>query len=99
MTIEFPLSTFVIVASLPAVLYGCECWSFRMREKRRLRVSENSPKRDEVTGERIKLRNEGLNERYSSPNIFEEKSRRMRLAGHVARMGRGEAYTGFGGEI
>jgi len=54
-------------------------------------------KRDEVTGEWIKLHNEELNDLYSSPNIVRViKSRRMRWAGHVARMGRGEAYTGFG---
>jgi len=44
--------------SLPFVLYGCETWSFTLREERRLRLFENRvlrrvfrPKRDEVTGE------------------------------------------------
>jgi hypothetical protein len=46
------------------------------------------PKRDEVTGEWRKLHNEELNDLYSLPNIVRVvKSRRMRLAGHVARMG------------
>ena len=44
-------------------------------------------KRDEVTGEWRKLHNERLNNLYSSPNIVRvKKSKRMRLAGHVARM-------------
>ena len=43
-----------------------------------------------------KLHNEEMNDRHSSPNIFRViKSRIMRSAEHVARMGRGEVYTGF----
>jgi len=46
------------------------------------------PKRDEVTGEWRKLHNEELNDLYCSPNIFRViKSRKIRYAGHVARMG------------
>ena len=66
-----------------------------MREERRLRVFENrvlrkvfGSTRDEVTGEWRKLHNEELNDLYSLPNIVRVvKSRRMRWAGHVARMG------------
>jgi len=48
------------------------------------------PKRDEVTAEWTKLHNEELNNLYSSPNIVRViKSRRMRWAGYVARMGEG----------
>ena len=54
------------------------------------------PKRDKVTGEWKKLHNEELNDVYPSPNIIRMiKSRIMRWAGYVARMGRGEVYTGF----
>jgi len=46
------------------------------------------PKRDEVKREWRKLHNEELNDLYSSSNIVRVmKSRRMRWAGHVARMG------------
>ena len=80
---------------MPVVLYGCETWSLTLREERGLRLFENSglrrifrPKRDEVTGEWRKLHNEELNVLYCSPNILRvTKSRRMRWAGHVARMG------------
>jgi len=77
------------------ILYGCETWSLTLMEERRLRVFENmvlrkvfGPKRDEVTGEWRKLHNEELNDLYSLPNIVRVvKLRRMRWAGHVARMG------------
>jgi hypothetical protein len=87
---------------LPVVLYGCETWSLTLREERRLRVFENmvlmqvfGRKRGEVTGngENYIMRSLGI---YSLPNIVRVvKSRRMRWAGHVARMGRGEVCTGF----
>ena len=71
--------------------------SGKLREERRLRVFENrelrrtfGPKRDEVTREWRKLHNEEINDLYRSPNIVRViKSRRMRWAGHVARMGEG----------
>ena len=80
---------------LPVALCGCETWSLTLREERRLRVFENrvlrrvfGPRRDEVIGEWIKLHKEELNDLYSLPNIMRVvKSRRMRWAGHVARMG------------
>jgi len=80
---------------LPVVLYGCETWSLTLREERKLRVFENmvlrrifGPRRDEVTGEWRRLHNEELNGLYSSPNIVRViKSRRMRWARHMTRMG------------
>jgi len=68
-----------------------------LREERRLRVFENRvlrrvfrSKRDEVTGEWRKLQNEEFRDLYSLPNVVRViKSRRMRWAGHVARMGEG----------
>jgi hypothetical protein len=79
---------------LPVVLYGCETWSLTLSEERMMRVFENrvlrgvfGPKRDEGTGEWRKLHNEELNNLYSLPSIVRVvKSRRMRWAGHVARM-------------
>jgi hypothetical protein len=83
------------VTILPVFLYGCETWSLTLREEHRLRVFENrvlrrifGPKRDKVMGEWRKLHNEEIRELYFSPSIIRIiKSRRMRWAGHVARMG------------
>jgi hypothetical protein len=72
-----------------------------MTSEHRLRVFENwalrrifGPMRDGVTGEWRRLHNEELNDLYSSSNLIRViKSRRMRWAGHVARMGEGrDAY-------
>jgi hypothetical protein len=83
---------------LPVVIYGYETWSLTVREVReehKLRVFENrvlrrifGPKRDGLTGGWKKLHNEELHNLYSSPSIIRViKLRRMRWAGHVARMG------------
>jgi hypothetical protein len=54
------------------------------------------PKTDEVTGDRRKLHDEELQNLYSSPNIIRMiKSRRMRRAGHVPRMGRRGMHIGY----
>jgi hypothetical protein len=71
-------------------------------EEHRLRVFENrvlrkifGPKSEE-DGSWRKLHNDELHNLYSSPNIVRViKSRRLRWARHVARMGRGEVLTGF----
>jgi len=65
------------------------------RDERKLKVFENmvlriifGSRRDKITGEWRRLHNEELNELYSTPNIvLVIKSRRMRWAWHVARMG------------
>jgi hypothetical protein len=80
---------------LPVVLYGCATWYLTLREEHRLREFENrvlrrifGPKRDEMTGEWGKLHNEELRDLYSSPSIIRIiKSKRIRWAGHIARMG------------
>jgi hypothetical protein len=80
---------------LLAILYGCETWSLTLREEHKPRVFENrvlrrifGPNWDEVTGGWRKLHNEELYNLYSSRSIIRIiKSRRMRWAGHVARMG------------
>ena len=57
------------------------------------------PKRDEITGEWRIIQNEGLKDLNFSPNIMRMiKSRRMKLAGHVARI-RERCIQDFGGEI
>jgi hypothetical protein len=83
----------------------CETWSLILREKHRLRVFENmvlrrifGPKRDKARRDWRKLHNEGLDDLYSSPNIVRViKSRKVRWAGHVARMGEQRHIQGFGG--
>jgi hypothetical protein len=78
-------------------------WSLTLKEEHRLRVFENSvlrrifgPKRDKVTGGWRKLHNEELHNLYSSPSMIRMiKSRRMKWAGHVVRMGRSGMLTGF----
>ena len=92
--------------TLPVVLYGCGTWSLTLREECRLRFFENrvlrrifGPKRDEVTGEWRRLHDRELYALYSSPNIILVfKSRRLRWARHVVRMGE-RCIQGLGGEI
>jgi hypothetical protein len=88
---------------LPVVLYGCETWPLTLREEHRLRGFENrvlrrifGPKRHDGTGRWRKLHNEELRDLYSSPSIIRmTKSRRMRWAGHAARMGRRGTHIGY----
>ena len=80
---------------MPAALYGCETWSLKLREGRRLRVIENRvlgrilvPKRDEVTEVWRKLNNEEINDLYYSQIIIRMNiSRGMRWVRNVAHMG------------
>jgi hypothetical protein len=91
---------------LPAVLYGCETWSLSLWEEHRLRAFEKrvlrrifGSKRDEETGEWRKLNNEELNIFCSSADIIRQiKPRRMRWAGHVARMEEERSVQGFRGK-
>jgi hypothetical protein len=85
---------------LPVLLYGCETWSLTLREEHTHTVFENrvlmrifGPKGNEVIGGWRKLRNEELHNLYGSSSIIRMmKSRRMRLARHVASMGRRGIY-------
>lgn len=78
------------------VLYGCEAWFLTSREECRVRVFDTrvvervlKHRREEVRGKWRILHKEKLYALHSSLNITcAIKSRRMRLAGHVARMGR-----------
>jgi hypothetical protein len=74
-----------------------------LREKSRLRVFENRVlrrifglRRDEVTGGIRKLHSEELHNLYSLPSVIRMiKSRRMKWAGHVTRMGRREMLIAY----
>jgi hypothetical protein len=85
------------------VLYGYGTWSLTLKEEHRLRVFENrvlrgifGPKRDVIIGGWRKLYNEEFHNLYCSPSIIRIiKSRRMRWAGHVARMGRRGMHIGL----
>jgi hypothetical protein len=78
------------------VLYGYETWFLTLRKEHRLRDFENrvlrrifGPKREE-DGPWRKLHNDELHSLYTSSSIVRViKSRRMRWAGHVSRMGEG----------
>jgi hypothetical protein len=80
---------------LSVVLYGCETWSLRLREDRRLRALEKrvlrrifGPKRDEITGEWTQLHNEELHDMHCSLSFIRViKPRGMRWVGHVACKG------------
>jgi hypothetical protein len=82
---------------LPVVLYRCKTWSLTLREEDRLRAFDDrvlrrifGPKRDEGMRELRKLYNVELHNLNSSPNIIRQiKSSIMRLARHVAYMGKG----------
>jgi hypothetical protein len=94
---------------LPVVLYGCDTWSFTLREEHRLKVFENRNrvlrrifgcKKDEVMGEWRKMHSGELHNLYSSPDIIRQtRSRRMRWVGICGMHGRGEkSVEGFGGK-
>jgi hypothetical protein len=84
-------------------LYGYKTWTLTLREEHELRVLENrvlrrifGPTRDEVRGEWRKLHSGKLHNLYSTPDIIRQiKSRRMRWAGHVARIEEGRKCARF----
>jgi len=92
---------------MPVVFYGYETWSTTLRGEHRLTVFDTvlsskifGTKRDEVIGGCRRLCNKGLHNLYCLTKIIRViKSRKMRWAGHVARMGeRRSAYKVLVGE-
>jgi hypothetical protein len=82
---------------LLVVLCGCKTWSLTLRKEHKLRVSENTVLRRIFGPKSVvdrswrKLQNDELHSLYSSLNIVRViKSRRLRWAGHVARMWEGK---------
>jgi hypothetical protein len=69
------------------VLYGCETWYLTLREEG---VEDN------IWTKERKVHNEKLHNLFCSPSITRAiKSRKMRWAGHIARMGRTGMYIGY----
>ena len=84
------------------ILCGYKTWSLALRKERRLRVFESGmlrrmfgPIRDEVTMEWRQIHNEELYDLDPQNIIRMIRSRKMRKAGHVSRMGTGDVHTGF----
>jgi hypothetical protein len=85
---------FIQICNFAVSWYGFEALSLKLREERRLTLFENRVlrrifgfERDGVTGDWRKLHNDELNDLDTSQNIVRViKSRRIRWAGHVARM-------------
>jgi hypothetical protein len=88
---------------LPVILCGFESLSPTLREEEGLRVFENrvlrrifGPRRDELTGGWRKLHNEKLHILYFSPSIVKIiRTRRTKLVGDLARIGRKGMHTGY----
>ena len=93
--LKFKINNTII---LPVVLYGCETCSLTLKEECMLRVFENrilrriiGTKKDE-DGEWGMLHNKELHSLFRPHNIVRvSKSRRLKWAGHVARMEEGRS--------
>jgi hypothetical protein len=92
---------------LPLVLYWHQTWSPTLREENRLKAFENRvpmrifwPKRDEMAGSLRTLHNDVFRNFYSSPSIIRiTKSRKIRWAGYVTRLGKSGIHIGFWWEM
>ena len=83
-------------------MYGCETWSVALKGEHRPRLLQNrllrkifGPERNEMTGNQRRLHDEELYGLHSSTNIIRVSKKRMRWAGHVARMEEKGAYKGL----
>jgi hypothetical protein len=92
---------------LPVVLYGCETWSFILKEEHRLRVFENrvvrrifGPNGDSVSGEWRNLHNEELHILYSSQISLARSVKENKVGGTRGTHGRGEmSVQGLSGKV